>query len=39
MPLSEELACPICMDVLQHAYTTSCGHSFCGVRRTASFVT
>ncbi|KAI8380611.1 WD40-repeat-containing domain protein [Choanephora cucurbitarum] len=27
--LDEELACPICQDVMKDVYVTSCGHSFC----------
>lgn len=24
------LGCPLCISYLQHAITTTCGHSFCG---------
>ncbi|KAI8369655.1 WD40-repeat-containing domain protein [Blakeslea trispora] len=27
--LDEELACPICQDLMKDVYVTSCGHSFC----------
>ncbi|XP_040091476.1 E3 ubiquitin-protein ligase TRIM31-like, partial [Oryx dammah] len=27
--LQEEVICPICMDILQHAATIDCGHNFC----------
>ncbi|KAI7898583.1 WD40-repeat-containing domain protein [Cokeromyces recurvatus] len=27
--LDEELACPICQDIMKEVYATKCGHSFC----------
>jgi len=34
---SDNLHCPMCMDVLAHAITTSCGHTFCGKHSMAIY--